>query len=180
MKQDITLKIEIPEGVNAELNKDLLKISGPQGEVIRNFKDMKISIKKENSCIILDVKKATKKEKARIYTYEKHIKNMIKGVVEGHEYEVKICSGHFPMNVSFSNNKLVVKNFLGEKYPRELNIDPRVDVKVEGDYIKISSPDIELAGQTAANMELLTRITNRDRRIFQDGLYITKKPTKEL
>jgi large subunit ribosomal protein L6 len=84
------------------------------------------------------------------------------------------------MNVAVSGDKLSVKNFLGEKIPRVAKILPGVTVKVEGDIIDIESTDKEAAGQTAANFEQLTRITNRDLRIFQDGIYITVKDGKEI
>jgi len=53
---------------------------------------------------------------------------MIKGSSQNHVYTMKICSGHFPMNVSVSNNKLSVKNFFGEKVPRVLQLKSGVDV----------------------------------------------------
>jgi large subunit ribosomal protein L6 len=31
-------------------------------------------------------------------------------------------------------------------------------------------------GQTAASIEQLTRVTDKDTRVFQDGVYITEKP----
>jgi len=85
---------------------------------------------------------------------------------------------HFPMNVSVdkTNHVLVINNFLGEKKERRAKILPNTDVKIEGDIVTVESPDIEAAGQTAANMEVTTHIRNRDRRVFQDGIWITEKP----
>jgi len=154
---------------------NLVTVKGPKGEVKRGFFDPKIQITSADGGIDLKAPRATRKEKTRIYSYVAHIKNMIKGVQIPHEYKLKICSGHFPMNVAMNGNTLSVKNFLGEKTPRTTTVPAGVTVKVEGDKITISSPDLELAGQTASSFERVCRITNRDLRIFQDGIYIIKK-----
>ncbi len=59
-----------------------------------------------------------------------------------------------------------MQNFLGEKVPRVIKLKQGVDVKIEGQEITVESPDKELAGQTAAAIEQLCKITKRDRRIF--------------
>lgn len=82
------------------------------------------------------------------------------------------------MNVALKGDELSIKNFLGEKVPRVMKIQPDVKVKIDGEKIVVEGIDIEKCGQCAANIEKTTRITNRDRRIFQDGIWITSKPGK--
>ena len=101
---------------------------------------------------------------------------MIKGVAEGFIYKLKICAGHFPMNVTIEGNNVIIKNFLGEKIPRKSKIAPGVKAQVKGDEIIIESCNLESAGQTASNIEQATRVKARDRRIFMDGIWITSKP----
>ena len=82
------------------------------------------------------------------------------------------------MSVNVEGNKLKIKNFLGEKIPREASILDNVKVQVKGNEILVDGYDLEKTGQTASNIEQSTRITNRDRRVFQDGIYIVKKPER--
>ena len=100
---------------------------------------------------------------------------MLDGLSEGFKYKLKICSGHFPMSVNVEGSKLKIKNFLGEKIPREATLLKGVKVEVKGNEISLEGSDIEKLGQTASNIEQSTRITNRDRRVFQDGIYIVEK-----
>ena len=180
MKETLTKIIELGEGVTAEISSGLLKLKGPKGEAQKVIIHPKVSIKIEADKIVLEAGKATKREKTIIGSFQSHIKNMVKGVSEPHEYKLKICSGHFPMNVSVSGKEFIVKNFLGESVPRKVNIIDGAKVKVNGTEIVITSSDREAAGQTAARIESLCRITNRDKRIFQDGIYIINKAGKDI
>ena len=180
MKLAIKTDIEIPEGTEVKIEKGLVSIKGSKGEVSRKLLNPRIQISQEDKKIVLLAKKATKREKTMIGTFKAHIKNMIKGTNDGCVYRLKICSSHFPMSVSLKDNEFIVQNFLGESVPRTFKLKPGVDVKIEGEIVTVESPDKELAGQTAASIEQLCRITNRDRRIFQDGIYITEKDSKEI
>ncbi len=180
MKADLHLEIELVGGVTASQDGFLLVIKGQKSETKREFTHPRISVAVKGNKIVLDAEKATKREKKIMNSFEAHIKNMIQGVQEPHLYKLKICSGHFPMNVSVSGQELIIKNFLGESVPRKVMILPGADVKVNGVDIIVSSPDKEIAGQTAARIENLCRITNRDRRIFQDGCYIVQKAGKSV
>ena len=173
-------RVEIPEKVSAELMDGLFTIKGPKGEVKRKFIYPRVAIAKDQNAIVFTSLLPTKREKAAIFTTEAHLKNMFKGVLEGSVYKLKICSGHFPMKVTYKNNILEVKNYMGETVPRTLKIKPGVDVVVKEPEITVQSPNRELAAQTAAAIEQVARRANFDRRVFQDGIYITVKDGKEL
>jgi large subunit ribosomal protein L6 len=84
----------------------------------------------------------------------------------------------FPMDVAVEGDEIVIENFLGEKAPRRTPIHGDTDVEVDGEIVTLSGPDIEAVGQTAADIEQLTRVTEKDVRVFQDGVYITQKPNR--
>lgn len=180
MKKEIYQEIEIPEGVEAEIEASVLKIKGQEGVIEKKFNTVNIDFKKEGKKIIIGNRKATKREKKKINSIASHIKNMILGVQKKFEYQLKICFSHFPITVEINGNEAVIKNFLGEKFSRKMKFPKSADVKVEKDIIKVVSANKELAGQVAANFEALTKVRNRDRRIFQDGIFIVNKAGRKI
>ena len=179
-KKDLIAEIRMPEGLSVNIVKGILTLKGQKGEVKKDFPDKKITMESKGNLIILKAGRFSKVKKKIIKSYAAHIKNMIRGSLEGHKYMLKICSGHFPMNVSVNKNELTVKNFLGEKVPRVLKLKEGAAVKVEGDKISVESASKETAGQISADIEQLTRRTRYDLRIFQDGIYIINKDGKEV
>jgi len=180
MKKEIIQKIEIPEGVEIEVDGNMLKVKGKEGESSREFRADGLIFEKKGNEFLIGHKKATKNEKKMINTIKAHVQNMIEGVQKKFDYTLKICFNHFPFTVEIKGRDGIIKNFLGEKIPRKVKIPAGVDVKIEKDIIKVSSHDKELAGQAAANFETATRIRLRDRRVFQDGIFITDKNGRSM
>ncbi len=180
MKKELYQEIETPEGVEAEIDGDTLKVSGSEGVNKKKFSISNLDFKQEGNKIIIGNKKATKKEKKLMNTIASHIKNMIKGVQEKFEYQLKICFSHFPITIEIKDKEVIIKNFLGEKIPRKMKILEDVEVEIDKDIIKVSSVSKEFAGQVAANFEIATKIRKKDKRIFQDGIFIINKAGKEI
>lgn len=180
MKKKLSQKIEIPEGIEANIDENILTIIGPEGENKKKFNVSNLTFEKKDNQIILGNEKSTKREKKMMNTIAAHIRNMIKGVQKKFEYKLKICFSHFPINVEIKDSEALIKNFLGEKIPRKTKIPEGVEINMEGAVITITSPNKELAGQAAANFETATRIRKKDRRIFQDGIFIISKDGREI
>lgn len=180
MKKKLYQEIEIPEGVNVEIGDNFIIVKGKEGEIKKNFNFGKLNVKIKENKILIGHEKATKREKKIINTFFNHIKNMIQGVQEKFEYQLKICFSHFPMTIEKKENEAIIKNFLGEKVPRKVKLISGSEVEITKDSVVVKAMDKEIAGQTAANFEKATRVPLKDRRVFQDGIFITNKCGREI
>ncbi|MDG6225717.1 MAG: 50S ribosomal protein L6 [Candidatus Thermoplasmatota archaeon] len=171
----ISKTIPIPEGVTASLKGDVLHVKGKKGELMRTFRNPRLSIVVGKGSIDIGMDAPVRFEVGLAGTWEAHVKNMIKGVTKGFEYKMRIIYSHFPIKTSTKGKELVIENFLGERFPRRANIVDGVAAKVSGDTVTLSGVDKEKVGQTAANIEKATRIKNYDPRVFQDGIYLVSR-----
>lgn len=176
MKQKITETIEMPSEISCKYENNIIICKKNSIELKKKFNVPKISLNIKDNKIILECKKGNKNDFKQIQTAKAHIMNIFKGLEQKFTYHLEACNVHFPMTFKLEESKLVIQNFLGEKLPRYAVILPNVEVEVKGQKITVSSNDREAAGQTAANFEKATKIKGRDRRIFQDGIFITEKP----
>jgi large subunit ribosomal protein L6 len=176
----LTETVVLPQGVTVQVNGPAVTVKGPKGENTRSLATKSISIKVEGGKAIVSAENVTKNIKCSLETAKAHLKNMVRGVAEGHVYRLKICSGHFPMSVSAKGDKFEVKNFIGESVPRTLKINPATKVTIAGTEITVESSSKEAAGTQAAAIELLTRRPGFDTRVFQDGIYIVEKDGKKV
>ena len=174
-------EIALPEGVSANLSESTITVEGPNGSISRDFQHSRVQLTQQNGSLVVEIELPRRKEKAIAGTWRAHLANMVRGVTEGFEYRMKAVYSHFPMalSVNSDHSEFTVKNLLGEKVPRIAGLmyhKDGIEVKVEKKvHVVITGVDREKVGQTAAIIERSCRITGRDRRVFQDGVYIVSK-----
>lgn len=168
-------KIDIINGVEVEINNNIITVKGPKGEISRIFKHPFVKIKKEDNCIVVESKNDRRKVRAIVGTWLSHIKNMMIGVKNGWEAKLKLVYSHFPARIKVDKKKVIIENFLGEKNPRVADIVDGVEVKVDKDNILVYGIDKERVGNMALRIEQATKVKKYDRRVFQDGCYIVEK-----
>src|SRR3990170_3903704 len=159
-------RVRIPEGVQVRLEGDEVVVAGKGHTLRRKLGHPRVRIAVQGGEVSVTSEYPTKREKALVGTYAAHVRNLILGVTQGFEYEMK---------VGVKGAEVIIENFLGEKHPRRARILGDTKVEVSGDQVLLRGPDIEAVSQTAANIEQATLIRGFDQRVFQDGIYITKK-----
>ena len=175
MKTKLLESINIPSGIECSLHNGILKSKKSNHELSRFVGFPGIETKIEAGKLIFKADRGSKKEFKQIKSLIAHVKNIFGGLDKKFIYKLQSANVHFPMTLKVEKHQLIINNFLGEKTPRKAKILPNVEVEVKGQNITIESNDKEAAGQTAANFEKATKVRNRDRRIFQDGIYIVEK-----
>ena len=167
---------DIPEGVTIEQNDKEIVIKGPKGELKRIFDHPHVKIIINNDKVTTQTQRPIKKTRAIVGTWRAHIKNMIIGITEGYEARLKVVYSHFPMNITTEENRVVIKNYLGGKGLRYADILGDTKVSIKKEIITLTGTNKEDVGQSAANIEQICKPKGKDRRVFQDGIYIEKKP----
>jgi len=172
------VELEIPDEVTAEVDGLELTVEGPEGAVTRRLWYPDVSVELEDDHVVIESDAEDAKTNATVGTFESHVENAFHGVLENWEYEMEVFYSHFPMQVRVDGGEVVIENFLGEKAPRRTTIHGDTDVSVDGETVRLSGPSKDDVGQTAADIEQLTKVKGKDIRVFQDGVYITHKPGK--
>jgi large subunit ribosomal protein L6 len=172
-------KMEIPAGIDVSIEGQIVTLKKDSKETKRIL-NRELTALMESNILVLVTNDNKKEQRRNLRTLIAHIKNDIEGLTNGFEYELEVCNVHFPMNVTFDKAKkeIIIKNLIGEKHPRLVEIPAEVEVEIKMPHIKLRAHNIEIVGQTAADLEKATRIRYKDRNKFQDGIFIIKKPGK--
>lgn len=171
--QEIIAEIEAPASVKITKDGNVIAVKGKLGTVTKDFTRLPATVKVEGNKITVKPYGKRKQDLAVTNTARSIIQSMIKGVEKGYTYKLKIIFAHFPISVKVKGKEVQVENFFGERSARVSRIvGEATKVTLAGEDLVVQGPSLEDVSQTAANIELSTKIKDKDQRVFLDGLYV--------
>ena len=165
------LTVPLNDKVNATVANGVLTLNSSAGfsKVLKyNIHWMDVAAT-GGSLVIKTIGKETRNKVAAARAMAAHARNASAGLT--YPKKLQIVYAHFPVTVEVKGATVLFKNFLGEKKPRQSKIVGKAKVEIKGQEITVTGTNIEDVGQTASNLRQATRITNKDIRVFQDGVY---------
>ncbi|KAL6776491.1 RPL9 [Auxenochlorella protothecoides x Auxenochlorella symbiontica] len=187
MKQLISSRtLALPSGVDVEVKARQVRVKGPRGVLKKDFKhlavDMFLTEEDGQKVLKVDNHFGKRKSLASIRTCISHVQNLITGVTKGFEYKMRLVYAHFPININLEGNgtKVEIRNFLGEKRVRIVNMLAGVKCERSSavkDELVLTGNDIELVSRSAALIHQVCLVKHKDIRKFLDGIYVSERGT---
>ncbi|WP_371504907.1 50S ribosomal protein L6 [Nitrosopumilus adriaticus] len=168
-------EVIIPEGVKLTLNKHMLSFVGPLGKTHKSFRTIPVNIEIAENKVILNAIGSRKRDYAILHTARSIIRNICEGLVNGYTIKMKIVYSHFPITVKVEGKKILIENFQGERAPRVTKSVGNTKVIPKGEDVILTGEVWTDITQTAANIELKSKVKNKDHRVFLDGIYAFEK-----
>ena len=167
--------IEIPEGINITIKKHMMQFQGPLGKTFKSFRKIPVDIEVNDGKVTLKAQGKRKRDYSILHTSRSLIKNICEGLTEGYTIKMKVVYAHFPITVKVQDKTILIENFQGERAPRKTTIVGNTKVVPKGEDVILTGEVLTDVTQTAANIELKTKVKNKDHRVFLDGIYIYEK-----
>jgi len=177
--------LTIPEGVKVHIKSRVVTVEGPRGKLTKNLSHLAVCFthpKKDE--ILIELHHGSRKNVATLRTVRTLINNLIIGVTKGFKYKMRYVYAHFPINVNLEKSKetglheVEIRNFIGEKIVRRVTMQPGVDIEISKntkDELQLTGNSLEAVSQSAADIQQICRVRNKDIRKFLDGLYVSEK-----
>ncbi|MEM0939080.1 MAG: 50S ribosomal protein L6 [Bacteroidota bacterium] len=150
--------ISIPEGVTVSVNKNIVNVKGPKGELSQHI-DTDIQCKVENGLVTLDRPTNQKRHKSIHGLYRSLVNNMVQGVKEGYKRELELVGVGYKAAVQ--NNVLE----LNVGYSHSIYFAVPEDIKVtavtekgKNPFVTIEGIDKQLVGQIAAKIKSMRKV----------------------
>lgn len=181
--------VAVPDDVKVHIRSRIITVEGPRGKLTKDLSHIAVTFSlPENKvngkqAIKIEIHHGSRKNVATLRTVKSIIDNLITGVTKGYKYKMRYVYAHFPINVNIEKNDegtqtVEIRNFLGEKLVRHVKMAPGVTVepsKGVKDQIELSGESLENVSQSAADIQQICRVRNKDIRKFLDGLYVSER-----
>ncbi|KAF2083497.1 ribosomal protein L6 [Saccharata proteae CBS 121410] len=177
--------LTIPEGVKVHIKTRVVTVEGPRGKLVKDLGHLSVSFSHPKKNVInIEMHHGARKNVAALRTVRTIINNLIIGVTKGFKYKMRYVYAHFPINVNLDKNsetglwEVEIRNFLGEKIVRRVTMAPGVDVEASKnvkDELQLTGNSLENVSQSAADIQQICRVRNKDIRKFLDGLYVSER-----
>ena len=167
--------IDIPEGINITVNKHMMGFQGPLGKTFKSFRKIPVNVEVADGKVTLKALGTRKRDYSILHTARSLIRNICEGLTEGYTIKMKVVYAHFPITVKVDGKTILIENFQGERAPRKTFVVGNTKVIPKGEDVILTGEVWTDVTQTAANIELKTKVKNKDHRVFLDGIYIYEK-----
>jgi large subunit ribosomal protein L6 len=167
--------LEIPEGINVTMKKHMIQFQGPLGKTFKSFRKIPVNIEINDGKLTLKAQGTRKRDYSILHTARSLIKNIFEGLIEGYTIKMKVVYAHFPITVKVKEKTVLIENFQGERAPRMTTIVGNTKIVPKGEDVILTGEVWTDITQTAANIELKTKVKNKDHRVFLDGIYVYEK-----
>jgi large subunit ribosomal protein L6 len=141
------LPVQIPDGVKVDIEKNVVKVTGPKGNLEWKF-PRTINVKVVDGSVKVSSKGHTKSAKSMHGTSRALIFNMIKGVTEGWSKVLELVGVGYRASVSGNTLSLTV----GFSHPVEIEAPEGITFKVEKSDITVEGIDKELVGLVSSRI----------------------------
>ncbi len=139
-------KLEVPAGVTVSIDNNIIKVTGPKGELTTKLADG-INAKVEDNT--LEISRENDMYKAMHGTINANVHNMIVGVTKGFQKELEIVG----VGYRFATKGNVIVISAGYSHPVEMEIPKGITVEMPSNTeLTIKGIDKELVGEFAANV----------------------------
>ncbi len=167
--------LEIPKGVTVTLKKHMLHFQGPLGKTYKNFRNIPVNIEIKEDQVILTSQGYRKRDYSILHTARSIIRNICEGLITGYTIKMKVVFAHFPITVKVQDKTVLIENFQGERSARVTRIMGNTKVIPKGEDVILTGEVWNDITQTAANIELRSKVKDKDHRVFLDGVYVYEK-----
>ncbi len=167
-------ELEIPAGVGASVDLDVVTVKGSLGSNSRRFNSALLSVKVAGNKITITPNSSRilgKKAYVAQTSFAKELSNDMQGVMKYFEIKMQSTHAHFPLTLEQRGNVLMIKNMIGERAPRSANVVGNTKIEVKGQDVRLYGTSLDDVSQTAANIRKACKTRRKDERVFQDGVY---------